>query len=81
VQLWMILTPVIYGPDLIPERYRPLYDLNPMAVVADGMRCALLGTARPDGATIALSAAAVAFVLVTGANAFRWAERTLVDVL
>ena len=35
LQVWMYLSPVIYPPNQIPEQYRALYFLNPMAVLID----------------------------------------------
>jgi lipopolysaccharide transport system permease protein len=43
VQLWMYVTPVVYGSTLIPERFRWLLALNPMTGVVEGFRWALLG--------------------------------------
>ena len=33
IQIWMYLTPVVYGSGLIPERFRFLLSLNPMTAV------------------------------------------------
>ena len=38
IQIWMYLTPVVYGSTLIPERYRFLLSLNPMTGVVEGFR-------------------------------------------
>lgn len=43
VQIWMYVTPVIYGSSLVPERFRWLLGLNPMTGVVEGFRWALLG--------------------------------------
>ncbi|MBU1661560.1 MAG: ABC transporter permease [Chloroflexi bacterium] len=42
VQIWMYVTPVIYGSTLIPERFRWLLAINPMTGVVEGFRWALL---------------------------------------
>ena len=42
VQIWLFATPVAYSSSLIPERWRALYGLNPMAGVVEGFRWALL---------------------------------------
>src|SRR4029453_17004849 len=49
VQLWLVVTPVAYPSSLIPERWRAIYGLNPMAGVVEGFRWALLGTSEPPG--------------------------------
>jgi len=42
-QFWMFVTPVAYPASLVPEEWRALYGLNPMAGVVEGFRWALLG--------------------------------------
>jgi lipopolysaccharide transport system permease protein len=85
VQIWMYLTPVVYGVTLIPEQYRWLLALNPMTVVVEGFRWALLGSAAPvtQGASwvLALSLVIVVVVLVSGLFFFRGTERTFADVI
>jgi lipopolysaccharide transport system permease protein len=43
LQLWMFLSPVVYPSSLVPEGWRVLYYLNPMAGIIEGMRSSLLG--------------------------------------
>jgi lipopolysaccharide transport system permease protein len=85
VQIWMYLTPVIYGSTLVPEQYRWLLGLNPMTAVVEGFRWALLGNAAPASQTapgvLVLSLAIVAVVLITGLFFFRSTERTFADVI
>ncbi len=44
VQLWLFATPVIYPVSLLPEEWRPLAGINPMAGLVECFRWALLGT-------------------------------------
>lgn len=85
VQVWMYLTPVIYGSTLIPERFRFLLGLNPMTGVVEGFRWALLGNqladAQPPGALFAISIAITLLVLISGAIFFRTTERTFADIV
>ena len=80
IQVWMYLTPVIYGSDLIPERFRFLLGLNPMTGVVEGFRWALLGQA-PPGNLFFLSVLISLAVLVSGAAYFRRTERTFADIV
>jgi lipopolysaccharide transport system permease protein len=80
-QIWMFVSPVIYPISLIPERWRLLYSLNPMAGVIEGFRWALLGKESPDFRVIALSAAVVIVLLFAGAAYFKRMERTFADVV
>jgi len=81
VQLWMFATPIIYPSSLVPERWRPLYALNPMVGVVDGFRWALLGTGTPPSATVAASALGALVILVTGAFFFRRVEKSFADIV
>ncbi len=42
-QFWLFATPIAYPSSLLPEPWRSLYGLNPMAGVVEGFRWALLG--------------------------------------
>ena len=81
IQVWMYASPVVYSVTLIPEQWRPLYSLNPMAGVIEGFRWALLGKGSPDFEVLAISAAAVLALLVGGLVYFKRMERTFADVI
>ncbi len=80
VQAWLFATPIAYPSSLLPEPWRSLYGLNPMAGVVEGFRWALLGTPAP-GAIIWVSTAASVVVLVSGAFYFRRMERIFADTV
>src|SRR5258708_31454049 len=52
VQFWTLASPVYYSSSMVPERYRWLYGLNPMAGVIDRFRWALTGTGHTPTATL-----------------------------
>ena len=81
VQVWLFASPVAYDSALVPAEWRPIYQLNPMTGVVEGFRWALLGAAEPPIASIVLSAAATAIVLISGLLYFRRVERTFADVM
>jgi lipopolysaccharide transport system permease protein len=84
IQIWMYLTPVVYGSSLIPERYRFLLSLNPMTGVVEGFRWALLGgelESYLSAPLLALSVGIALAVLVSGAVFFRTTERSFADVV
>ena len=81
VQLWLIATPVAYPSSLIPERWRGLYGLNPMAGVVEGFRWALLGKSQPPGLMLWVSIAVVIALLVGGLYYFRRMEQQFADVV
>ncbi|HIE13032.1 MAG TPA: ABC transporter permease [Desulfotomaculum sp.] len=80
VQLWMFLSPVVYPSSMIPEKWRLLYGLNPMAGVIEGFRWAMLGKGDPP-ALIGVSAAVVLLLLIGGLFYFRKMEGTIADVV
>ena len=81
VQIWMFISPVTYPVSLVPEKWRLLYSLNPMAGVIEGFRWALLGKQSPDFAVITASAVMMFTLLVTGLVYFKHTERTFADVI
>ncbi len=81
VQIWLFVTPVVYSSSLIPDRWRPLYSLNPMAGVVDGFRWMIAPGAPGVGLRLAASAAAVVVLLVGGLYVFRRVERSFADVV
>lgn len=80
-QLWMFCTPIAYPTELVPETWRPVYGLNPMAGVVDGFRWALLGTGEFPGTVLAASAPVAAALLLSGVYYFRRMERVFADVI
>jgi lipopolysaccharide transport system permease protein len=79
IQIWLFVTPVAYPASMVPERWRLLYALNPMASVVEGFRNSLLGTPAP-GAMVAVAVVVVAATLVSGTAYFRSVEGSIVDL-
>jgi lipopolysaccharide transport system permease protein len=77
----MFASPVVYPVTLVPERWRALYGLNPMAGVIEGFRWALLGKASPQFGVMLTSAFVVLLLILGGLVWFKRTERTLADVL
>lgn len=81
IQFWLFATPVAYPSSLIPQQWRWLYGLNPMAGVVEGFRWALLGKSDPPGAMLAVSIAVVILLLIGGLFYFRRMEQQFADVV
>jgi lipopolysaccharide transport system permease protein len=80
VQLWMFLSPVIYPASFLPEKYRWVLWINPMAGIIEGYRSALFG--RPfDWIALAVSAAITMFLLVYSSYSFRRMEKSFADIV
>ncbi len=78
-QFWLFATPIAYPSSLVPERWRALLGLNPMAGVVEGFRWALLGSGHGPGPLLTVSALTSVMVLVSGLFYFRRMERTFAD--
>ncbi|MBZ5596318.1 MAG: ABC transporter permease [Acidobacteriia bacterium] len=81
IQFWMFATPIVYPSSLLPQRWRSVYGLNPMAGVVEGFRWSMLNSHYSPGPVIAGSAAAALVMLVGGLFIFRRMERTFADLV
>jgi lipopolysaccharide transport system permease protein len=80
-QFWLYATPVAYSSSLVPEQWRALYGLNPMAGVVDGFRWAMLGQSFELGGMFWVSLVAVLLLLVSGFIYFQHMELTFADLV
>ena len=80
-EFWRILSPVVYSTTLIPEKWRLIYALNPMAGVVNGFRWAILQTPTGPNLDMLISIGVAALLLVSGLFYFRRMERTFADTI
>jgi lipopolysaccharide transport system permease protein len=81
-QLGLYVSPVGYSSSIVPQRWRLLYHLNPMASVIDGFRWCVLGgpfASRPE--EVALGVGVMTTVFLTGVLYFRRTEREFADLI
>lgn len=81
IQIWFYATPIVYPASLVPEQYRALYFLNPMAGIIDGYRRALLTGEAPQMDALALGSAVTLVLLVAGYSFFKRAEPVFADLI
>lgn len=81
VYLGLFLSPVIYGPDRIPERVQPIFFFNPAAGSLMGFRASVFGDIDFPWAAFGYSCAFSAGALLIGLILFRWIEHQLLDQL
>jgi lipopolysaccharide transport system permease protein len=81
VQFWMYASPVAYPLSIVPERWRLLYSLNPMAGVIEGFRWALLGKHGPLLSSMIVSTIIVLALVGSGLVYFKRMERSFADVI
>jgi lipopolysaccharide transport system permease protein len=80
VQLWMFATPVIYPASIIPEKWRWVLSINPLAGLIEGYRASFFG--KPfDWTALAIATVMTIVILIYGAYTFRKLERGFADVI
>jgi lipopolysaccharide transport system permease protein len=77
----MYASPVVYSVSMVPEKWRLIFSLNPLAGVIEGFRWALLGKGNPAIGAIMISACVVLMLLLGGMFFFKRMERYFADVL
>jgi lipopolysaccharide transport system permease protein len=82
VQFGLYISPVGFSSNIVPEKWRLLYSLNPMVGVIDGFRWAILGgESKLYWSGFILSVGLVVLLLISGIWYFRKMERTFADVI
>lgn len=82
LQFGLYVSPVGFPSSVVPERWRFLYDLNPMVGIIDGFRWCIVGGENPlHGQSFLLSLTVTAFFLWLGIATFRRIERSFADVI
>lgn len=81
IQLWMYATPIIYPVTLIPEKYRGIYMLNPMAGIIDSYRRVLITGEPPNLLYLGLAGGIALSVLLIGYGYFKRAETKFADII
>jgi homopolymeric O-antigen transport system permease protein len=75
---WFYLCPILYPLDVVPERYRILFRLNPLAYPLNGFRLAIYYGLLPTPQSVAASLAVGLVTLWIGYRLFRRHEDALV---
>lgn len=81
LQIWMYASPVIYPLDSVPEKYRTLYLLNPMAGILTGFRATLLSNYPMNWFALSVGVVGSVLTLVVGFTVFKALERWYADVV
>ena len=82
LQLGLFISPVGFSSSVVPERWKLIYYLNPMAGVIDGFRWAVIGGgAKLYLPGIGMSLAISILILCFGIIFFRKVEKDFVDII
>ncbi len=77
--LWMYVTPVMYPVEIIPEKYRFVFSLNPMSVIINAYREVILGNGAPNFSSLGIALAMSLVVFVAGFLIFKKLEGSFAD--
>lgn len=81
-QLGFYASPVAFSSNLVPEKWKLLYSINPMAGIIDGFRWSVTGINTPLYWQGVLVAAVITLLLIiSGVRYFRATERNFADVI
>jgi len=81
LQLWMFTTPVMYSLQLVPDRWRFLFSLNPLNGLIDGFRRVTVMGLMPDLGQLSISIAGTALIWLVTWPLFRYLSQYFADVL
>jgi lipopolysaccharide transport system permease protein len=82
LQLGLYVSPVGFSANIVPERWRIIFSLNPLVGIIDGFRwCILGGQNEFNWQSILISAGVIALLLWFGFQQFRSNESTFADVI
>ena len=81
LQFLLYASPVAYPLQEVPERYRAVYLLNPLAPLLEAFRWSLLGVGEVLWGHLLYSAACAVTILIAGAFVFKRMERKFADVI
>jgi lipopolysaccharide transport system permease protein len=81
VQLWMFATPVVYPASSLPDKWRWILILNPMAPIVEAFRYAFLGSGLINLQSWLISLAITVCILFTGILLFSRVEKSFMDTV
>lgn len=82
IQFGLYVSPVAFNSNIVPQKWRLLYALNPMVGIIDGFRWSITGADTPlywQG--VVISAVVVLLLVFSGVQYFRATERSFADVI
>jgi lipopolysaccharide transport system permease protein len=81
VQLWMYATPVVYTTEIVPDRFKGIYMLNPMAPLMESWRSSIIGSGEICWGYWGISWLVTIAVLFAGVVLFSRIEKTFMDTV
>lgn len=79
-RIGFFLTPIAYAASAVPEKYKMIYYMNPLAGIVEGFRWSLLGTGQPDSMMI-YSVLLMVAIFIVSLILFARVEFKMADIL
>lgn len=79
--LWLYLTPVFYPVDIVPERLRFVYSINPMSVLINAYRQAIFTNKTPNLFHLGIALVLSLLTFFIGGKVFKKLEGRFADVV
>ncbi len=80
LQLWMFASPIVYPSSMVPQRWKMIYDLNPLAGIIENFRASLFGL-PVNWISMLISGGITLALLFYSAHVFRQMEDQFADVI
>jgi len=81
ITLWFYLTPVIYAVEFFPDKYRIVFQLNPMAVFINAYRQVLLGGDFPKWSSLGVGVLLSLILFFIAKKIFAKLEKNFADIV
>lgn len=81
IQIWMFASPLVYSASMVPEKWRVIYSINPIAGLIDGYRWAFFGLGDFPWFSLGFAAFFSISAFLLGALLFHRVERQFADVI
>ena len=81
VQLWMYVTPIVYPISQIPDKWKSILLLNPVAPIVETFRYAFLGCGIIPWASLGICCITTTVVLLIGIVLFNKVQKTFMDTI
>ncbi len=81
LQVWLYMSPIFYSVNIVPESFRPIYFMNPMATLVDTYRRLIFFDQMPDWPYFGLASLVSLLMLVIGYRYFKAAEKLFADLI
>jgi lipopolysaccharide transport system permease protein len=81
IQVWMFVSPIIYPPSFVPEKWRWVLALNPLTGIIDSFRVSLFGHQQFNWGMLAVSTVMTLALLAYAAYVFWRMEENFADIV